>query len=214
MHTVKDQIFVHLEKPFKEEVETDSGLKLHFDPMYNPTKNVNNFGEVAATPRGMTLPIDAEIKKGDIAYFHHNYAAESHYRHKIGDNNYHLVDYDMVFAVKRGDLIIPIGEWCLCEAVYDDDVTDEVIDGKKMKVVEKNGIIVDVDPNHNAKVARLFAKGSGRHDEPVIEVESGDYVVYELDADFENTIDGKKFFTIRQSDLIAKVDKEWLNTLD
>lgn len=103
----------------KADIELESqimvaGKVLYFDPDFNPYKNAVQFGTVAELPLGY----EGEVKKGDTCFFHHFVVAKDNHWMVNGEKMY-ICTQQNLWAVKRRDEIIPIGDLVFCEQVYE-----------------------------------------------------------------------------------------------
>lgn len=166
-----------------------------------PPVQAQTVGYVVATPQHLyeCSHIVPEVEVGDKVHVHFNAInGDSAMTVKHGDTTLYLIPYSMIFCAVRNGKIIMIGGRVLCEAIYE---SDEVKDGKRVATTKRKGIII---PNkHSLFKARLSHIGTPCVGDPTLPCKSGDVVYYEVDSDFENEIEGKKYFVMRQENLIA-----------
>jgi co-chaperonin GroES (HSP10) len=160
-------------------------------------------GEVLSVPRAMSkgIPyeyIEPEVQIGDEVVLHYNAITEDA-EVEYNNEKFYMVPYEYIFCAFRNGQMIMIGGRVLCEAVYEEGAVEE--DGMMVKKSE-SGIITDINVKHDLKKAFLSQIGTPLKGAPALPVVAGDEVWYPKDADFENTINGKKYFCMVQEDLL------------
>lgn len=197
-----DDLIVKLEQAYHEEIEYGE-LKLQIDPLFRKWENAVRQGEVISVPKVNRYGIENEVNPGDTIFFHYNVVDEcSENEIEINEEIYYKVPYIHVFCVLKDDDIKMIGGRVFCEPIYDDDI--EMVDG--MLVKKQGGIITEVNVGHNSKKARVAYIGSPSKGSSKLDVKPGDVIFYEKNADFENTVNGKTYFCMKQDDIICVVD--------
>lgn len=194
MKVPKDRVVVRVDSEYKEKL-THGNLELEVSETFAPfNKNKHTFAQTKAEiiaicdKRSGGLPVD--VKVGDIVYFHFNAINRDSRLDEMDDKIHHIL-YDHLFCTVDEGQIRMINSRVLCEPLYEEGVEDGVR--------TKNGLVVEVNVGHDPKRAVL------RHIGNPLEVDAkpGDIVHYEKNADFENWIEGKKYFVMFQDDLIA-----------
>lgn len=169
---------------------------------YNEDLSVyaQTLGRCVNVPRGASdgifRQIEQEVRVGDEVVLHYNSIDENQSFEHEGETLY-LVPYDYIFAVIRDGEIVMIGGRVLCLPIYEG--VEE--DGMVVKKTE-SGIITDINVKHDLKKAILSHIGTPLKNCKTLPVNTGDLVWYDKDADFENTIMGKKYFVMTQEDLL------------
>lgn len=184
-------------------------LSIFIDPLFKPTHNARIYGVVKAIPKGKCynedgIEIEADVQVGDKVYFH--------YLATFDENaclygNYYRIPYCWIFCVVRGTDIIPIGGWTFCEKMVEgeEEFSEVEVNGVKISAVtNSSGLITSIGKKESTKVAIMQHIGKPLKNINSIEVNSGEKVLIEKSLNFENTIEGKSYYTIRQGDILGK----------
>jgi co-chaperonin GroES (HSP10) len=184
-------------------------LSIFIDPLFKPTHNARIYGVVKAIPKGKCynedgIEIEADVQVGDKVYFH--------YLATFDENaclygNYYRIPYCWVFCVVRGTDIIPIGGWTFCEKMVEgeEEFSQVEVNGVKISAVtNSSGLVTSIGKKESTKVAIMRHIGKPLKNINSIEVNSGEKVLIEKSLNFENTIEGKSYYTIRQGDILGK----------
>jgi co-chaperonin GroES (HSP10) len=184
-------------------------LSIFIDPLFKPTHNARIYGVVKAIPKGKCynedgIEIEADVQVGDKVYFH--------YLATFDENaclygNYYRIPYCWVFCVVRGPDIIPIGGWTFCEKMVEgeEEFSQVEVNGVKISAVtNSSGLVTSIGKKESTKVAIMRHIGKPLKNINSIEVNSGEKVLIEKSLNFENTIEGKSYYTIRQGDILGK----------
>lgn len=195
--------FVLLRVDQKTDDRTPSGLylyngKLAFnDSTYNPNDRVRIYGEVVGLPKSLSndamdysshllSECDIEVEIGDKAYFYYIAFSDENIINHEG-KMYLKIRYDSIICVVRNGEIKTIAGHVL------------LIPAKKTEIflaysVEKKRDLTGV----------VFAAPTPYIGED-IEFSKGDTVHFYQDSEFENEIEGNKYYVMRQEYIIAKV---------
>lgn len=207
MQPINDYILVKVESELVETNEKGIYMPDGFLPNGIP-KTKQTKGVVVALPRGLyeCSDIFPEIEAGDTVYFHYNsIGPESRMLVEYSAPLTYSIPYSMIFCAVRNGQIIPIGGRVLCEKHYDADVVWEEVNGHSIPVrMNKIGIITEMNVKHSPHKAILKFIGNPLRGQQKKDVQPGDMVYYEKDADFENTIEGREYLVMTQENLIAK----------
>lgn len=184
-------------------------LSIFIDPLYKPTHNARIYGVVKAIPKGKCynedgIEIEADVQVGDKVYFH--------YLATFDENaclygNYYRIPYCWVFCVVRGTDIIPIGGWTFCEKMVEgeEEFSQVEVNGVKISAVtNSSGLVTSIGKKESTKVAIMRHIGKPLKNVNSIDVNLGEKVLIEKSLNFENTIEGKSYYTIRQGDILGK----------
>lgn len=116
---------------------------------------------------------------------------------------------------ERYSKIIMIGGHVLVKPVWEDQVEDLGIGDVKLPGysalanakgrVNKLGLVVDLHEKPKPLEGIVKHIGSPLKGEEDLGVEPGDKVIFLPESDWENTIEGEKYFVMKQRDLLAKV---------
>lgn len=207
---VFDSVLVEVDYEWRSEVKTKSGvIGVVFESDMDRSIGAQRKGRVVRVPRKVSPDhhylglVDTEVKEGDTIYFHFNAVTEdSRAQVSIHEKMYHVVHMESIFCIVRNGEIIMFGDRVLCEPVYDEDIVT-LDDGMKVKK-SASGIITEINVSHNMKRARLSHTGRGLKDRPPVNARPGEIIYYDVDADFENEIEGKIFFCMTAEDLLMK----------
>jgi len=184
-------------------------LSIFIDPLYKPTHNARIYGVVKAIPKGKCynedgIEIEADVQVGDKVYFH--------YLATFDENaclygNYYRIPYCWIFCVVRGTDIIPIGGWTFCEKMVEgeEEFSQVEVNGVKISAVtNSSGLVTSIGKKESTKVAIMRHIGKPLKNVNSIGVNLGEKVLIEKSLNFENTIEGKSYYTIRQGDILGK----------
>jgi co-chaperonin GroES (HSP10) len=206
---VFDTVLVEVEREWNGEIQTESGVVgIAFENDLDRSVGAQRKGRVVRVPRQISNHhylslINTEVREGDILYFHFNSILEdTRVQLDAFERPHYLVHMENIFAIIRDGAIIMFGDRVLCEPIFDDDVVT-LEDGLRVKKSE-SGIITDVNIGHNMKRARIAHIGSGLNDRKSVDAMVGDIIFYDVDADFENEIEGRKYFCMLQDDLLMR----------
>lgn len=144
---------------------------------------------------------DMEVQDGDKIYFHYNTITDGNEVPAMGENVYKL-GYHHAICVVRDGIIIPIAGHIIVEASWEEGVQD-LGDGKRGKVTA-GGIVAELHdkPEYlTATVAFVCKPMKGEK----IAVIPGDKIIYNIHADFEVEIEGKKYYVMKYWDILAKI---------
>lgn len=189
-------------------------LSIFIDPLFKPTHNARIYGVVKAVPKGKCynedgIEIEADVRVGDKVYFH--------YLATFDENaclygNYYRIPYCWIFCVVRDNDIIPIGGWTFCEKIIEgeDEFEDIEVGGVKISGIKNSaGLVTSVTKKDSNKYAIVRHIGKTLKNVPSLNLKSGQRVLIEKNTNFENVIEGKTYYTIRQGDILGVV-----NTID
>ena len=149
----------------------------------------------------------SEVEVGDKVYFHYT-AIDLDSRIEYEDERYYAVPLEMVWCKVKDGVLTMIGGRVFCEAMeYEyDDIEEIEVGGVKIKVrMSGSGLVTEMNPKtQDINRARLIHIGTPLKNLPEVDVVPGDVIYYAKDADFENLIEGKKYFCMTQEDILAK----------
>lgn len=195
--------FVLLRVDQKTDDRTPSGLylydgKLAFnDGTYNPNDRIRIYGEVMGVPGSLSndamnfsnhllSECEIEIEIGDKAYFYYVDLNEGNIVEHEGKMYLHIRYDSVICVVRNGDIKTIAGHVLLTPA-------------KKTEIFLLHSIEKKRDLTGIVAVAPTPYIGED------MEFEKGDTVHFYQDSEFENDIEGKKYFVMRQEYIIAKV---------
>lgn len=181
-------------------------LKLHIDPEFNPTHYARIYGRVIAVPDGKAyneegVEIEKNVQVGDIIYFH--YLTTSDETNCIY-GNYYKVPYYWVFCIVRSGNILPVGSWTLCETVVEEEFNQVEVDGQKIEAITSaSGLVIGINKKPSTKFARLVYIGAPVGEGIELDVSPNELVLLNKNSNFVNKIEGKEYYTVRQSDILS-----------
>lgn len=154
--------------------------------------------------------IEPVVRVGDKIYFHFNTVTEDNrFKEHFADTHSKVfkVRYDQIICVVRDGEIIPVGTWTLVEKVFDPDVQDIEIDGRKVKVkTTTSGLVTEVNVKPRPLAGTIAYIGAPFKCDPELDLSSGDQVLFTKESDWVNKIEGKEYYVMRQRDIIAKYE--------
>ncbi len=160
--------------------------------------------------------IAMEVEIGDKIYFHFNTMITK--GNIIGEEGKHpnktwfvKVRYDQIICAVRGDKIIPIGSYTLVKPDLEswDDISiptySEVLgdDGKPMLKPKEQWLITKTAPEARYLSGFVEHIGTPLHGDN-LEMKDGDKIIYRRNADWNQSIEGKQYFSIRQRHCLGR----------
>jgi co-chaperonin GroES (HSP10) len=199
MKTPRNSVLINIEKRIEDSVEL-AGQKVHLydgedpftDGSYNPEERKRIWGIVVATPVELSAHLSnivPEIKVGDKVYFH--YLLNDPMNMVVVEGKRCLnIPYDKVFCAVREGKIIPVAGWMFISKVEQEVKALEFSTKKEVKNV---GI-----------VSYLPAPYIGEEED----LEISDKIAFENNLEFENEVEGKKFYLIKREYIICKLQEQ------
>lgn len=169
------------------------------------------------------IPLDVRV--GDKIYFHFNTLLrdDAKISKRVGDWNgkpMYKVRYDQIICAVRGKKIIPIGSRVLVRPDLEswEDISiktyypEHLTGGKKVLRPKEEWLVVKAHPEN--KPLRGFVAHIGNpligHEIPkfkrgseIRELKVGDHILHTPNADWENNIEGEKYFVMKIKDVMA-----------
>lgn len=207
LQPVYDKVLVEVESnsEWLHEVKTKSGvIAVAFENDLDRRAGAVRKGKVVALPCAISQHyilknVQDKVEIGDLVYLHFN-AITPDNRIDL-EKPYFLVCMENIFCIVRNGEIIMYAGRVLAEPIFDEDVQD--LGGLKVKKTDA-GVIKELNVTHNFKKAKLAHIGNPLAPAKKTNVSPGDIIYYEQDADFENEIEGKKYFCMVQEDIQMK----------
>ncbi len=213
MISMKNTLLVKVTERWNDKIQVEGGHVIYIDVSYSPKHHISIEGEVSAIPKVVSPKpkkeskshtyaegIVPEIKIGDRAYFHFNTICEENLVLIKGVEHY-KVGYENVFCVKRDEELIMIGGWCLVEEIIEGEDYGSLINPHKEQS-KYEGVLRHIGTPRGTKNLPHYFDGV------VVEIKPGDRVFFREFSRFENQIDGKKYFCMRQEDIWAFMGNE------
>ena len=212
-----NSVVVEVGAQYNETVEYGK-VTLFIDPFFNPTHHVVTSGIVKAIPKGKCFDefgngIATDVRVGDKIHFHY---LSTMSEHSCLYGNYYKVPYCWIFCIVRGEEIIPVGGWTLLEKAIEDgdEFGDIEVNGVTVSAKQsQSGIVTSVSKKPSTKFAVLRHIGKPLLNHEKLDVKKGEKVLLEKDCNFENNIEGKTYYTVRQSNIIGKLKQLYNDTI-
>lgn len=188
MRSPINRIFVTIDKKFQDEIKTET-LTLYKDTSFDPEWNVTTYGTVFSIPHRVETKFIEEdffenVLVGDKIYFNYQTLLDDSNCILHEGNEYWGVEYYNVIALVRDGEIKSVGSYVLIEATTTELTSDVVIIPDNCKSVETNKGVV--------AFSNILS--------------SGDIVEYDPIGKFENTIEGKKYYCMYNSNIFLKYE--------
>ena len=228
--TLNNLVLIKLD-PENTSVKLKNGMDLYIDTSYDTEKHSTVTGEVWGLPshlsyfgegnRGMPWLTPMEIRMGDKAIIYYlaviNALKKENKKFIIeGKDRYIFVPYSSVYAVIRGENIIPLNGYCLIEAIEDPSITS---DKESFKKIGMELIVGARRSNSHVTYGRVKYVGTPNREyvdedytDEGCDVRVGDVVVirktndiplqYSLHAKIDG---GAKYLRVQRRNLLAKI---------
>jgi co-chaperonin GroES (HSP10) len=189
MQPVFNKIFVQIDKKFRDEVSTDSGIVFYKDTSYALEDNSTTFGTVVAIPVNVDKNlVDKDfvhnVQVGDKLYFNFNVVLDSDNLIEHEGQEYWIVDYWNAICIVRDGVVIPTGSYILISPVEEEIKSDLIVIPDIAKKKEKN---------------RGIVWSTNCPDLPV-----GSEVEYDAIGKFWNVIEGKRVYCMFNDNISLK----------
>jgi len=173
------------------------GSSIILDPTYNPRHHVNIRGTVVSAGN------KTSFKAGDIIYFHYNLTATDNYMQNINGQSVFICDNDdLIFCSVKEGVVTMNRNWVMVEPLPDEDVAEFEVEKVKIKGKKVGNIIIPGDEK-KALMGKLVEIGNTDMD-----VKVGSTIYFSPDSEFENRIEGKDYYLMRQEDVLACVNEQ------
>ena len=176
-----NNVIVHIEKLFNDELVTDSGFKLYLDPSYNPEQHSTIHGTVVSVPNWKNCPGYWDLQVGDKIYF--NYMVVLQPENRIDD--LFIVEAPLCIARVRAGELKPLGNYILLRPI--------------VETTEKIGMIYIPEIAQKKKLDKGIVVASNLED-----TKAGDTVVFNKIGKFENVIEGEILYCAMNNNLFIK----------
>ena len=194
MNMIGQKIAVRVSEKYNDEVTFNNGSKLYLDVTFNPEHHVTICGEVVALPRGEWCAnthgdlMAQELQIGDIVYF--NYLTVDKENLIFGEDDIYTAQLEDCFCYVRSDGISAISNYILVEPHETAEMHGSIYLGEP-KMSEEEGYV------------RFISKPL--KDKEDLGLVPGDHIRFHERYAFLNTIEGKKFYIMRQDDVMGKI---------
>lgn len=171
---------------------------------------VHNFYQCTPYSDTYTRPKDIEVKVGDKVYFHYLTIHHDNYMGKDKDGmKLFKVEYDKIICTVVDGTIIPVNGYVLIEQYYGDDYTEIDVLNRKMKVRMKGDIVTEINerPEPLQGILRYRSSTPATIGRTRWDTFLGDRVLFMGGSEWENKIEGKVYYTMREWDIVAYWDK-------
>ncbi len=217
--------------PENTSIKLRNGFELYVDNSFEPEKNATVTGEVFGLPShlkysgkpNLDMPwlCDMELQMHDKVILYYlsvvNALNPRNKRYILeGEDKYIFVSYDNVYAIVRGEQVIPINGFCLIEPIEDPAITHE---RERMKALGMELVTMGRKISNQVTYGKIKYLGNPNrayvedfHSDKGVDVAVGDVVVirktadiplqYELHAKIN---DGVKLFRVQRKNILAKM---------
>ena len=207
---------------------TPAGIIKAVDPSFRPNVHADRISEVVMVPEGLYYyppmykykqatesidwDTDMELRVGDIVW-HTFMELSDTYNIKVRDSGelYKLLRYEDFYLAKRGEELIMLNGYVLCEEVLRDrlgalDVLEREVDttlgrvallGNRNRAYRIRGGAKDLDGNDILKVGDIIVKRN-----PKV------HIRLEEDVHAKFPLEKKMYFIIQRRDIFAVIDKQ------
>lgn len=199
MKTTTNRVLLEIEKRINNSVELAGhevylydGDKPLSDGSYNPEARKRIWGIVKGVPEKLNQHlshIEQELKIGDKVYFHYLYNDPMN-EVVLEGKRYLNMPYDKIFCAVRDGQIIPVGGW-LFITKKEEEV--KALEFEVKKEVKNTGVV-------------SFKSNPYIGEEEELEV--GGTVCYEDNLEFENEVEGKKYYLIKREYIVCKLQEQ------
>lgn len=171
-----------------------AGTEIIIDLGFNPYRYAVQVGEVAACPMKIDRDFiyDVEIRPNDIVYFHHFCVSKENAQVVNGEILY-AVKYRDIYCVIRDGEIIPMQDYVFLSSVLEDE----------SKCKTKSGFWLKSEPEPIPLVGKVEATCKKAMEQGI---NVGDVVRFLKNSDYEITVEGKKYFRMKSSRIIALME--------
>ena len=141
-----NRIFLRVATEESRSLTFANGLKLYFDDSYNENWHRQQIGQAVYVPEKYSSgDNDTPIFNNDIVYFHHLATIDVH-KILIEGETLYMQPIDQIFAVKRGDDIICLGDNVFVEQVSETEDDIKTKSGiwlkEKEEDIKQEGLII------------------------------------------------------------------------
>ena len=190
---------------FEDEIKsTTLDLKIRTD--IRPTHHTKIYGEVIGLPRAFRDDVmpDGDIlwhsegiedfyKIGDKVYFHYNCVLD---KQKQIEDNVFFIPARRIFLKVQCDNIIMSPGFSLGDKIYDDNVVEIELDGKKTmaQVSEATGIVIDMFPKPIEKNLLIKHSSIGKANDRVLMLD---------DNNMEIEVEDQTYYLLENRDIVG-----------
>lgn len=210
-----DQFAITLKQTHKTQ-HSCKNLTLEIDPMYSPEFNLHTSAEIASLPNKWD-PFHDEfintIKEKGMTMLHYDFKAINPEEYiSDGDGGRLFFIYmDNVYAASNpdtGEIVCNTGV-TLCSPYYGSDCEEiEMPSGGKKIVRMAGGIVIDMNPSPDDRIAYVSHAGSVPEVLTGFTIKPGDLVFREPATNYEYEIEGKTWYVVSQMLIEAVIDPE------
>ena len=228
--TLGNLVFIKLD-PDNTSIKLKNGCELFVDNTYEAEKNATVTGEVWGLPShlkysgkpnlDMPWDCDMEIRMHDKVIIYYlsviNALRKENMRFIVeGEDKYVFVPYNTVYAIVRGDEVLPLNGYCLIEQVENPEITRT---RERMKALGMEYVEIGRKVTNEVTFGKIKYLGKpnraytdeGQSDEG-IDVAEGDVVVIRKTNDIplqyslhQKVNQGVKLFRVQRRNLLAKI---------
>jgi co-chaperonin GroES (HSP10) len=190
--------------------------QFEIDTSWAPENHVKCTGTIVSVPpfkKGFEYEgIKINFNPGDECVFHYTITSDQNDKYLLGNEdgkNYYICQlYNLICTrPSKNDPWNMVAGWVLCDIHFEQDVIEVDVNGAAVKVIMSKtvpGLISNADPQRSTRIAKLVAIGPHVEEEPELDLNVEDLVVFRDGIDSEMIIDGKNYLYMRQEELFAK----------
>lgn len=190
---VGNEVYVDIEKETNDTM-TVNGKELYLDTAFQKFWHARQYGLVKYLPKRFTKDAEDNVKieKGDKIYVHHFLIDDNHIV-EIHEEKLYWVPYGLCFCVIRDGEPHMLNDYMLCEAVEEPEEDYKT----------SSGIYLKPEPENLERIAKVIKTNHTSKDHGI---EEGMYVVFLPDADYAMEIEGKKYFVMRNREVLLNLE--------
>lgn len=193
MKTLGGNIYFQVEKETENTHTLSNGVEIWLDTDIDRMKNARQYGTVYSVPENIEkhkiFDDGVKLTNGDKIYFHH-FVVEPSSKIKIFDDTVYMLPYSQIFAVERGDDVIPTNDFVFAVPEPKISSSDVIIDTKEGEASDRLATVKYVG-SEGLKMG----------------LKVGDRILYDMKA-YNMVVKGEKVIKLRCERILAKVGDE------
>jgi len=205
---VKNHVWVEYPKMYDDEIQMGS-IILKKDVSYKPDWNKKLHGIIThlAPQISNALGIQDDLEVGDKIYFHYLVSDEDHIL-EVDGKKYLRVPVYKIFCYVRDGQITAFGGYVLAKPLFDDDIEDVEVEGKKIKAkMSESGLVTSLEVDHRKNVSVIHHIGKPLADQPELDCKAGDQVFMLVKSEHRYEIEGVEYFIYEQENITAVLEE-------
>lgn len=186
-------------------------------PKYRRTQGkslVSRYQAGSYEPQMLThfgAPVEVEV--GDIVYFHYNCLINEQNFWGFTDDMQliYKIHYSQLFCYVRHGAVVMLNNYVLVSEYFDDEIQDIDVNGVAVKAKLKGNLVIQIHDKPRYLLGYLQHIGAAIGPHGRSENLRGEAILYAVGSEFENTIEGQKYWVMRQQDIVAVYCDEKFN---